>query len=79
MTLQVEVLSDDRAVAERGAEIVAAAASRSSAQTGSGRTSAAPPGGRLRWSCVRLRSGSPSGAMRSSTWKIVTFSHGRRP
>ena len=57
----------------------AAAASRSSAQTGSGRTSAAPPGGRLRWSSVRLRSGSPSGAMRSSTWKIVTFSHGMRP
>ena len=46
---------------------------------GHGRTSAAPPGGRLRWSCMRLRSGSPSGAMRSSTWKIVTFSHGMRP
>jgi hypothetical protein len=36
--------------------------------TGIALTSAAPPGGRLARRCVRFRSGSPSGATRSSTW-----------
>jgi 6-phosphogluconolactonase len=47
MTLQVEVLSDDRAVAERGAEIVAAAAEAALAERG--RFTFAVSGGRTPW------------------------------
>ena len=63
-------------VAGRSPAYSAAAASRSSSLTGIGWITTGSCGPMLSRRCVRLRAGSPSGAMRSSTWYSSTDSHG---